>query len=202
MTAILDPVLQREKDESFTDYHIRLFKNKDTYRIDTKTIAALLNKDQGTNYDESKWRKDYKQYERWNDYIMSKNLDEEILRKYEEVRLQSEKEKIRTRDQKREYRKSIANQARFEKIKDDVVQAIVNLESKRPLRFTYPLPAAAEKHGLALFSDWHFGMEIDNRINKFNKKIFDERVEHLTNKVIEYGKKNHVSTYTLQILAI
>lgn len=130
MTAILDPVLQREKDESFTDYHIRLFKNKDTYHIDTKTIAALLNKDQGTNYDESKWRKDFKQYERWNDYIMSKNLDEEILKKYEEVRLQSEKEKIRTRDQKREYRKSIANQARFEKIKDDVVQAIVNLESK------------------------------------------------------------------------
>lgn len=31
---------------------------------------------------------------------MSKNLDDEILRKYEEVRLQSEKEKIRTRDQK------------------------------------------------------------------------------------------------------
>ena len=25
-------------------------------------------------------------------------------------------------------------------------------------------------------------------------KIFNERVEHLTNKVIEYGKQNHVST--------
>ncbi|MFE6079500.1 hypothetical protein ACFVQB_34320, partial [Paenibacillus sp. NPDC057886] len=78
MTAILDTVLQREKDESFTDYHIRLFKNKDTYHIDTQTIAALLNKDQGTNYDESKWRKDFKQFERWHDYFISKNMNKEV----------------------------------------------------------------------------------------------------------------------------
>ncbi|WP_283637843.1 metallophosphoesterase family protein [Bacillus velezensis] len=194
MTAILDTVLQREKDESFTDYHIRLFKNKDTYHIDTKTIAALLNKDQGTNYDESKWRKDFKQFERWHDYFISKNMNKEVQQKHEEIRIESEKQTIKARDQKREFRKFIANQARFEQIKDDVVQAIASLESKRPLRFTFPSPAIAEKHGLALFSDWHFGMEIDNRINKFNKEIFNERVEHLTNKVIEYGKQNHIST--------
>lgn len=130
MTAILDTVLQREKDESFTDYHIRLFKNKDTYHIDTKTIAALLNKDQGTNYDESKWRKDFKQFERWHDYFISKNMNKEVQQKHEEIRIESEKQTIKARDQKREFRKFIANQARFEQIKDDVVQAIASLESK------------------------------------------------------------------------
>lgn len=100
MTAILNSVLQREKDESFTDYHIRLFKNKDTYHIDTKTITTLLNKDQGTNYDESKWRKDFKQYERWYDYIVSKNVDKEVQQKHEEIRIESEKQTIKARDQK------------------------------------------------------------------------------------------------------
>lgn len=194
MTAVLNPALQRDKDESFTDYHIRLFKNKDTYNIDTKTIAELLNKEHGSHYDESKWRKDYKQYERWYAYIMSKNIDKDIQDKYQELFIESEKAKVRKRDQNREFAKKIRNQARFEKIKDDVVEAILNLESKRPLNFTSPSSVATEKHGLALFSDWHFGMEIDNRINKFNKEIFNERVEHLTSKVIEYGKLNHIST--------
>lgn len=65
-----------------------------------------------------------------------------------------------------------------------MVEAILNLESKRPLNFTSPSPVASEKHGLALFSDWHFGMEIENRINKFNKAIFNDRVEHLTKKLL------------------
>ncbi|MCY9226050.1 metallophosphoesterase [Bacillus haynesii] len=194
MTAVLNPALQRDKDESFTDYHIRLFKNKDTYNIDTKTIAELLNKEHGSHYDESKWRKDYKQYERWYAYIMSKNIDKDIQDKYQELFIESEKAKVRKRDQNREFAKKIRNQARFEKIKDDVAEAILNLESKRPLNFTSPSPVASEKHGLALFSDWHFGMEIENRINKFNKAIFNDRVEHLTKKVIEYGKLNHIST--------
>lgn len=107
MTAVLNPTLQRDKDESFTDYHIRLFKNKDTYNIDTKTIAELLNKEHGSHYDESKWRKDYKQYERWYAYIMSKNIDKEIQDKYQELYIESEKAKVRKRDQNREFAKKI-----------------------------------------------------------------------------------------------
>lgn len=105
MTAVLNPALQRDKDESFTDYHIRLFKNKDTYNIDTKTIAELLNKEHGSHYDESKWRKDYKQYERWYAYIMSKNIDKDIQDKYQELFIESEKAKVRKRDQNREFAK-------------------------------------------------------------------------------------------------
>jgi hypothetical protein len=100
----MSPIL-REENESFLDFHIRLFANKDTYELDTYQIADLLNKEYGTNYSESKWRKDYAAYVYWKDYIMNKNLDKEILDKYEEVRIESEKEKIRKRDQNREYNK-------------------------------------------------------------------------------------------------
>jgi hypothetical protein len=187
--------IQREENESFLDYHVRLFANKDTYELDTYQITELLNKEFGTNYSESKWRKDYAAYVYWKDYIMNKNLDKEILDKYEEVRIESEKEKIRKRDQNREYGKKIANQARFEGIKDDVVKAIYHLESKKPLQFNPNFDSSlSQKQGLALFSDWHFGMDVSNSTNVFNKQVFNKRVEKLVNKIIEHGKTNQIHT--------
>jgi hypothetical protein len=190
----MSPIL-REENESFLDFHIRLFANKDTYELDTYQIADLLNKEYGTNYSESKWRKDYAAYVYWKDYIMNKNLDKEILDKYEDIRIESEKEKIRKRDQNREYNKKIVNQARFEGIKDDVVKAIYHLESKKPLQFNPNFDSSlSDKQGLALFSDWHFGMEVSNSTNIFNKQVFNKRVEKLVNRIIEHGKTNQIHT--------
>src|SRR5205085_4631142 len=130
----------------------------------------------------------------WKDYIMNKNLDKEILDKYEDIRIQSEKEKVRSRDQKREYRKLINNQARFEAIKGDIYHSILQLKKKKPISPTLSTNVTGEKHGLALFSDWHYGMEVSNSTNVFNKKVFNERVEKLLNKIIEYGKTNNIHT--------
>lgn len=192
--GLMNPVLKRDKNESFRDYHIRLFANKDTYGIDSYQIAELLNAEYGSNYSESKWRKDYAAYVDWKDYILNKNLDKEILDKYEEIRIESEKEKIRNQDQKREYRKLIRNQARFEKIRDDIVDAITKLETKKPLTINPSFGKVnSKKEGLVLFSDWHYGMICDNTFNKFNKEIFNQRVNKLIEKTIEYGKKNEIS---------
>jgi hypothetical protein len=186
--------IKKHSTESFHDYHIRLFENKDEYGLSKQEIADLLNSEMGSTYDESKWRKDYAQYTKWKDYILAKNLDKEILDKYEEIRVESEKATIRKQDQKREYKKMIRNQARFEKIQYDVINSIKDLEVKKPLSFLPISKEKTNKHGLAVFSDWHFGIEVDNSVNKFNKHIFNERVEKLVSKVIEHGKKNDIST--------
>ena len=190
-----NPILKRREDESLMDYHVRLFENMHEYGTDKYINAELLNKEMGSNYDESKWRKDFQQYIKWKDYILTKSLDGERLQKYEESRIESEKEKIRNQDQKREYRKLIRNQARFEQLRDEIVNAVHQLELKRPLTFS-PIVSEglSEKHGLALFSDWHFGMEVNNSLNVFNKEVFNQRVEKLVNKIIEYGKQNNIST--------
>jgi hypothetical protein len=189
-----NPILKRQAEESFMDYHIRLFENKDEYEIDRLKITELLNAEMGSNYDESKWRKDYAQYLKWKDYILNKNLDKEILDKYEDIRIESEKEKIRKRDQKREYNKLITHQARFEAIKDDVYAAILQLEKKKPLSFHPKFELTSGKHGLALFSDWHYGIEVSNSTNIYNKKVFNERVGKLVNKIIKYGHINQIET--------
>ena len=69
---ILPEHLQRKETETLDDYHIRLFENKENYEIDNYTIANLLNKEAGTDYGESKWRKDYAAYKRWENYFNSK----------------------------------------------------------------------------------------------------------------------------------
>lgn len=189
-----DPILKRDAGESFRDYHIRLFANKDTYEIDSYEIAELLNAEHGSTYSESKWRKDYAAYVDWKDYILNKNLDHEELQKYEDKRIEAEKEAVRNRDQKREYRKMITNQARFEHLQEDIRNAVLQLEKKKPLNLTSGSKGNSEKHGLVLFSDWHFGMVVNNSMNKFNKEIFNRRVEKLVAKTIEHGKSHGIST--------
>lgn len=181
-------------DETLDDYHVRLFANKEEYGLNKEQITDLLNKEADEDYSESKWRKDFAQYQKWKDYILSKNLDEDILNKYETIRIEAEKEKIRKNDQRREYNKYIRDQARFEGLHDDIIYAIKEINDKKPLIFNNTNTYQSEREGLILFSDWHYGMVIDNSINKFNKEVFDERVTKLVNRTIEYGIRNEIST--------
>jgi hypothetical protein len=191
----MNPILNRQDEESFQSYHIRLFENKEEYEIDNIQIAELLNKEFGSNYDESKWRKDYAQYVKWKDYLINKNLDKEVLDKYETVRIESEKEKIRKQDQHREYQKLIRNQSRFENLQSKIVTAIEELSRVKPLNFEPDIIVGQEgKEGLALFSDWHYGSEVKNRFNTYDKHIFRKRLEKLVNKIINNGLNNNIKT--------
>lgn len=58
----------RQPDEDFTSYWIRLFEHKDDYKLSCTEIAALLNADQGVDYCESKWRKDYAMFTKGREY--------------------------------------------------------------------------------------------------------------------------------------
>lgn len=192
----LPEFLQIRDGESFKDYHIRLYEKMDEYNIDKYTIANLLNEESGHSYDESKWRKDYAQSVIWREYEREKSLDQDILQKYEYIKLESEKEKIRNQDQKREYRKLIRNSARFEKLQDDIIYAVGQLEKVKPLPHhteTFTVNGKG-KEGIALFSDFHFGANIDNNYNTYNKEIFNLRMRELVDKIIEYGMKNNIST--------
>ncbi|MET3505595.1 hypothetical protein [Halalkalibacter oceani] len=190
----MENILNKQPQESFNEYHIRLYDNLDEYGINSHKAAELLNKELGSSYSESKWRKDHASYHKWRDFIISQNYDEDILAKYESIRIESEKEKIRNQDQKREFRKMIRHEARFEKIKEDITKAVSSLTLHKPLEFHSPAPSFSQKEGLLLLSDWHFGMDVENRFNKFNKDIFLRRIEKVTTKAIEYGKLHNIKT--------
>jgi len=70
-------ILKRQNNENEDTYLVRLYSNKEFYGIDKYKIAELMNAATGKNCDESKWRKDYAQYLRWNTYKETKNLEED-----------------------------------------------------------------------------------------------------------------------------
>ena len=48
--------------------------------------------------------------------------------------------------------------------------------------------------GVALWSDWHSELEVDNFLNKFNREEFLRRINKLINKTIEYGNLHKIKT--------
>lgn len=61
-------VYDRNPGEDFIHYWIRLFENKEAYGLSCEAIAALLNQDQGVDYGESKWRKDFAMFTKGREY--------------------------------------------------------------------------------------------------------------------------------------
>lgn len=58
--------------ESFDDYFVRLFENAPMYNLKCQEIADLLNEECGEQYNESKWRKDFKLFDRGRIYERNK----------------------------------------------------------------------------------------------------------------------------------
>ena len=73
-----------------------MFENKKAYELNCEQIAELLNYENGKNYSESTYRKEYAAFSRGRNYERDINLEDEIsvrLRelKKERVKLQTEK---------------------------------------------------------------------------------------------------------------
>lgn len=61
-------VLERQANETYEDYFVRLHDNKANYGLTHRQIAALLNADTGQNYGESAYRKEARAFERGRQY--------------------------------------------------------------------------------------------------------------------------------------
>lgn len=194
-----NPILKRREDESIDDFHVRIYSNMYDYGIDKFQAADIVNKANGTTFDESKWRKDFAQYLKWQSYLINKNLDAEIVKKHQEIERESEKKKIQFQDQKREYRKFLRADARLEHFLDTVIEEVKLLNKTKPLQWFKKddYVSNSNKDGVLLASDLHKGLFTINYWNRFNDKEFNRRINILTNKVIEHGKFHGIKTLHL-----
>lgn len=63
---------RRRDGESLLDYFVRLFENRASYGLTCVDAANLLNEAYGVNYDESKWRKDWRLFSAGRNYERKK----------------------------------------------------------------------------------------------------------------------------------
>lgn len=194
--------LKRREGEDFRTFHIRLYENLDTYGINSKTAAEILNKEYGSTYDESKWRKDYAQFVKWKDYILNHNTGDAELDKLTIKKLELQKERNKLSAEKAELNKWIREQARTENIYDKIEDAIKNL---KPIKVPQiKLRNENEEQQLIVdIADAHIGMKVDirdfdgNVISEYNTDIFKQRMWDLLERTIEIAKKENVTHVTV-----
>ena len=66
--------LHQAETESFDDFFVRLFENKDRYGLSCQDIADILNRVSGQSFGESKWRKEYAAFARGMRYVKQRAM--------------------------------------------------------------------------------------------------------------------------------
>ena len=199
----------RKENEKFINYANRLIGGKDNklYDLDNSEIWEMLF---GEKLSSDESRKRLYGLRAMLSKVQSENIisieqsqlqDEtteiglDVLTKIQEERRALEKAKTQYRDQKRENAKLLREEARLDNIKGFIQEVALDIAVQKPLNIhRVPVGVDTATEGVLLISDWHYGMEIDNFINSYNKSIFIQRIEMLANNVIEYGLTNNINT--------
>lgn len=186
--------LKRE-NESFLDWKLRLIVGKINREVDLdwSEIKDLLELDCSADH----LRKTaYGIYEYANYFQEKKEQNitsNDILEELELKKRELEKEKIKFQDQRREYKKLLTIDSRFENLLGKIDDAVSKISKHKPLTITKTNNIGGDREGVLLISDWHSELEVNNFLNKFNKEEFLRRVNKLINRTIEYGLRHKIS---------
>ncbi|MCI2919726.1 hypothetical protein FH133_00210 [Staphylococcus hominis] len=187
--------ITRGDNETLAQYHFRLYKNKEEMGLSNIQIADLLNSEYGTNYDESKFRKEYQAYINvWKDMIEEKHkasLPNGIIEELRYERNELKKEKIRFSDQKREFNNILRKMARLEHLQDYLKETVEQLE---PVNLNIQPTHIGVKEAMVVISDMHVGMQINSQFNVYNKDVAKQRLEKLCNKTYDKVQKENITT--------
>lgn len=196
--------LKRQEGESDKKYIVRMYRNKDEYDLTNKEVYSIICQQLGLNIAESSLRCKYASYiEGYDDALVEGVSDNEILNEIELKTQELEKEKIKFQDQKREYRKLLRLDARWEHLKDSIIKEIKDLDNVKLLENPNIHMSETEdkvKEACLMLADWHTGLEVDNYWNVFNLEILQKRVNKLLAKTVEYCIDNNVNVLHVEIL--
>ena len=201
----MEELIKKRDEETNYEYGLRLIKLKKdgVVDIDWEEIVKLtgleLNKDSLRKANDTMYG-GYNVAKYYEDKIanMKNNSDDnseikELIQEYEDKKQEFEKEKIKFQDQKREYRALLRTDARFEHLKSEMLIALDKIRESKPFLDNYVETYNPEEvHAVAIFSDWHYGIECENYWNKINTDICKQRVMKLRDEIIKYCKLNNI----------
>lgn len=187
----------RKDGESEFDWLIRLVvaKIEKEHDLDWIEIRDLI----GLECHQDTLRKESMGMYKYHIHMQNKqqdSLDADILKQFEDKRIEAQKEKFLLQDQRREYNRLIREQARFEHLRNEIIKSVHDLAKQKPLVWDNKEIDYNNLHreSLVLFSDWHKGLFANNYWNHFDNNEFIRRVKRLTQKTIEYSKLHGVQT--------
>lgn len=165
--------------ESFDDYFVRLFQNKNVYGLTCEQVADLLNTESGNTYTESKWRKDFKRFSQGMNYARKKYGQSYLAEQTREL----EKQRFLLSEERAALKKIVRDSAKRDAFLDEMKKQFSQVEP-------FEAPAGCEVTGteegtlLAVLSDWHIGINYSTKYGVYNSDIAKQYVADY----IEYVK--------------
>ena len=191
----------KPEDENEEQYIYRICSMKEGSDLTWKQIADILNKELNNNYDESAYRKKYQSFQNGLK-VCEKQIfkDDEYLKKIREQTDELYKAKKQFQDQRREYYKLLAKDARFDHIETELIHAANKLNSTKNLSNDVSCYLDANNEAVLCLADWHFGLTTENIWNTYNIKICIDRVNALFNKAKNYLRLHNVNKLHIMLL--
>ena len=130
----------------------------------------------------------------YDDYLKNKSMSQmsnDIQNDIDEKLIELKKERVKLNDLRTQVNKSLREQARYEDLLELLKVEIRNLSTEKPLanKINPIINDITHRNECILaLSDLHYGIEIDNSWNKFNSDIAKDRMSHMVNNTIKYGK--------------
>ena len=127
--------------------------------------------------------------------ITDKELIDEIQKQKDELF----KETVKLRDKKREIRNDLRKMARYENLEQVLIEKL-GKQTEKIIEKSVDYKPMIDVEASLLVSDIHYGIEINNSVNKYNKDIAEERLWKLFRYAFSYCKLNQVSTLNIELL--
>lgn len=188
--------LQKNEKENDKQYIYRICKMKDELGYTWKEIADVLNNELGNTFTESAYRK---QYQIYNSMFEANGCDE-YLKEIQEQKDELYKIKKQVQDQRREYNKLLAADARAEHLHEKLIEAANKLAEEKPLDFSGGTIWTDNNEAVLCIADIHYGLVTNNIWNVYNTNIAKQRMKTLVNKVKRYLKVHEVDQLHVTLL--
>ena len=190
------------QQENEDQYVFRICSMKDSAGMTWQEIADIINQALDNNYTESAYRKRYQMFQSGLKTCEKQVFsDNEYLQKIKEQTDELYKAKKQFQDQRREYHKVLAKDARSEHLEEELIKAANNLSAEKMLKdYSSYKWHNANNDAVLCLTDWHLGMVTNNIWNEYNVQICKDRVNKLYKKAVEYLSLHNVNKLHVMIL--
>ena len=193
--------LKRLDGETQDQYFYRICKMKDILGFTWPQMAEIFNKEFGTDYGDTSYRKKWAAFES----IFTANEDKLVEGKayLEEIKAATDelyKIKKQVADQRREYNKLRTSDARADHLTEKLIEVAHTLSLNNYDNFTFENKRSEDHEAVLFLTDWHYGMITDNIWNTYNTDICKQRIKILFDKVVSNLLTHHVSKLHIVIL--
>lgn len=160
-------------------------KNDGTATISYRDIADLM-------YDKFHYKRSASYYARHKDEFLcpvertEACAQDNDLSPEEERILELKKERVKLSDERIQNNAYIRRLAREETIKEIALAFADKMSAKKFLDIPQEIKDTSKRDAILCVSDWHYGMEVDNALNKYSPEICKQRVEKLITKTLQH----------------